>query len=207
MLHMKINVSSLASSVKTPAKAKAEKPSLPVKAEIIDALASQLDEVEALEGAISSTKAELVEELFPQWLDLNASSHVHNGTVVLKGAERDIQMTFKSAFTKIPADKSDDIVDAIGAKAFGEFFRQKVDAKINFDAVPESKQQKLFDGIAALLKELDVTECLTLSNVVVPVDGFNEVRASKLTKQQNESLEKVQKTIVSFRRVAGVKAK
>jgi hypothetical protein len=206
MLHMKLDISSLASSVKTPAKAKAEKPALPVKPEIIDALASQLDEVEALEGSITATKAELVEDLFPQWLDLNAASHTHNGTVVLKGGERDIQMTFKSAFTKVAADKAGDIIEAVGEDTFKEFFRQKIDAKINFDAVPEDKQQQLFDGIASLLNELGVVNCLTLSNVIVPVDGFNEVRATKLTKGQNEALEQVQKTIVSFRRVAGVKA-
>ena len=204
---MKLDISSLSSSVKTPAKAKAEKPSLPVDADVIDALAGQLDEVEALEGSIDATKKEIVSDLFPKWLDLNASNRTHNGTVVLKGNERDIQMTFKSAFTKVPADKADTIKEAVGEKVFGEFFRQKVDAKINFDVVPEDKQQELFDGIATLLNNLGVINCLTLSNVIVPVDGFNEVRATKLTKNQNEALEQVQKTIVSFKRVAGVKAK
>jgi hypothetical protein len=203
---MKLDTSALAASIKSPSKAKTEKPSLPVAPAIVDVLAAQLDEVEALEGSIASIKAELVEDLFTKWLDLNAASHSHNGTVVLKGDERDIQMTFKSAFTKVPADKASDIVEAVGKKAFSEFFRQKVEAKINFDAVPESKQQQLFNGIANLLNDLEVTNCLTLSDVIVPVDGFNEVRASKLSKAQNENLEKVQKTIVSFRRVAGVKA-
>ncbi|TXH05151.1 MAG: hypothetical protein E6R05_02245 [Candidatus Moraniibacteriota bacterium] len=202
---MKLNTSSLSSSIKTPAKAKAEKPALPVQAEVIDSLATQLDELEALEGSVDATKRELITELFPKWLDLNASSRVHNGTVVLKGEKRDIQMTFKSAFTKVPADKADLIKEAVGTTAYGEFFRQKVDAKINFDLVPEDKQQVLFDGIASLLQSLGVVNCLTLSDVIVPVDGFNEVRASKLTKSQNEALEQVQKTVVSFKRVAGVK--
>ena len=202
---MKLNTSSLSSQSKSPAKAKAEKPVLFVKPEIIDALAEELDTIEALEGSASATKKELVTELFPKWLDLNASSRIHNGTVVLKGAERDIQMTFKSAFTKVSADKADMVKEAVGEKTFAEFFRHKVDAKINFDAVPEDKQQTLFDGIAGLLNDLGVVNCLTLSEVVVPVEGFNEVRASKLTKAQNEALEEVQKTIVSFKRVAGIK--
>lgn len=199
-----LNISSLSSSVKNT-KAKAEKPALPVEAAVIDSLATQLDELEALEGSVDATKRELISGLFPKWLDLNASSRVHNGTVVLKGESRDIQMTFKSAFTKVPADKADSVKEAVGEATFNEYFRQKVDAKINFDLVPEDKQQQLFDGIAALLQDLGVVNCLTLSNVVVPVDGFNEVRASKLTKAQNEALEQVQKTIVSFKRVAGVK--
>lgn len=203
--NMKLDISSLATSVKAPTKAKAEKPTLKVPAEIIDTLAAQLDELDALEGAVDVTKKSLVADLFPAWLDLNASSHTHNGTVVLKGETRDIQMTFKSAFTKVAADKSDSIREAVGEATFNEFFRQKVDAKIDFDKVPEAKQQELFDGIATLLNGLGLVNCLTLSNVIIPVEGFNEVRASKLTKSQNEALEQVQKTIVSFKRVAGVR--
>lgn len=202
---MKLNVSALAGQAKSTKTAKAEKPALKVDPKVVDVLAAQLDEQEALEGSINATKAELVSDLFPQWLDLNASSRTHNGTVVLKGNERDIQMTFKSAFAKVPAERADSIKEAVGTANFNEFFRQKVETKISFDRVPEDKQQELFDRLAGLLGEMGIIDCLTLTNVIVPVDGFNEVRAQKLTVAQNEALEQVQKTVVSFRRAAGIK--
>ena len=200
-----LNISSLSSAVTTPAKAKAEKPVLKADPKVIDALAEDLDTIEALTGSVDATKKSLIADLFPAWLDLNASSRVHNGTVVLKGEKRDIQMSFKSAFTKVPADKADTIKDAVGEATFNEFFRQKVEAKLDFDLVPEDKQQELFDGLAELLQKMGMVQALKLSNVVVPVDGFNEVRATSLTRAQNAALEEVQKTVVSFKRVAGVK--
>lgn len=171
---------------------------------MVDKMANNLDELEVLEGAVKADRADIIAEVTPKWLALNKASATPQRTVKIPGSERSLTMTFTSRFSGVDVGdpKVEQIKAAVGEKKFDEFFRQKISITLDADKIEEKKKEAFLADLGKLLAKYDTPEAVKVKDVIVPIDGFNDIRAKKLTNAQNVELEEVMGMTVQIKRAA-----
>ena len=84
------------------------------------------------------------------------------------------------------------IVSAIGREKTDKYFHWRTRYAVDYDKVPEDKQEAFASGIEELRERLGVpAEAVTAKQYIEPNPGFHESRTVLLTAEENARLDAV----------------
>lgn len=84
------------------------------------------------------------------------------------------------------------LVEAVGKEIADAYFNWKTVYKIDYDAVPEDKQERLAEGIEKLRVELALSDkAISAKQFIAPKPGFHEARTRLLTEEANQKLDAI----------------
>ena len=108
-------------------------------------------------------------------------------SVSVMGPTGEVLVACKNAYKKL--DDPAVIINVLGEALTARYFRQKMKVGIDFDAVPEDKQEALAEKLVALANELGIGDALTQESTFAPNAEFHTARHRVLTVEQNLALE------------------
>ncbi len=158
-------------------------------------------QLEALEGALKTDKAELKMLVTPHYFTVNHGRHevpssisvktivlLPDGTPDPKHRSDEVLVSFQNRYPMLPDEAP--LVGVLGDRV-GNFFRQSFELKITGDLLPGDKTQELMDELQALFEKYNATNALEVKSGVKPTSDFHEKRHLQLDVQQNLAVEQV----------------
>jgi hypothetical protein len=158
-------------------------------AQIVDRLLERLAQLEALEGAIETDKAELKMLATPHYFNVNNGRHEVPSSVACHGSKGDeILVAFPDRYSLLPDESA--LLPILGEKT-GAFFRQSFELKIKGDKLPENHTQDLMNELQELFAKYGAGDAIEVKEGVKPTAEFHAARHLQLTTEQNLALEQV----------------
>jgi hypothetical protein len=155
-------------------------------AEIAARIKDRTEQMEALDGAIETDKAELKFMVTPYFFNVNHGKAVVPSSVAVNTKIGEVLVTYQNRYTLL-VDESP--VARILGDDINKHFRQSFEVKIKGDALPANKTQELMDRLQALFVEFDCTAALEVKDGVKPLADFHTSRHTLLTPEQNLAID------------------
>lgn len=170
---------------------KTEYPSLPdpdgTYAQIAAAFLKAHEDCEAAKTRMDMHGGSLKQAVRPFYFEVSRGLPEPSTCVSVFGPTGEVLIQCKRAYKKV-ADPAV-IEKVIGPDLTARYFRQKTKVEIDFDAVPEDKQEQLAERLVALAQELGITDALSQASSFAPSVAFHSDRHRALTIEQNLNLE------------------
>lgn len=151
----------------------------------------QTEQYKALEGSLERNRKLLVEKARPMWFKINAGKGtVESSVVVDTGDGSTIMVSFQERFGQ--TQEPERITEIIGDDAMKAHFRPAFEFKVDCNALPEGDEtQALLNDVYSLFEQRGVTAAIKFTSTVKPRKGFNDIRHSLFSTDQNLALDQV----------------
>jgi hypothetical protein len=101
-----------------------------------------------------------------------------------------VKLIVKSRYSQSLTDDAP-IREVIGAERTDRYFRQSTLIKVDFDLVPEDKQDIFAAEILAAARNNGVESAVEAKQFIAPKAGFHDARTVVLTPEENNKLDEV----------------
>lgn len=146
------------------------------------------NQLKAIEGALEVDKADLRQRCAPFYFTQGHGKHDVPSSISVPSAQGEVLVTFQKRYSKL-ADETP-LLPILGERT-GEFFRQKLEVKIDGDKLPQDTAQQLLEELQELFAKFNASEALSALESLKPTDEFHAARHLLLTPSQNLELEQV----------------
>jgi len=174
------------------ANGKSEYPILPdasgETAKLVDSICEKAEQMEALEGALKSEKAELVQRAKQHYFKVNEGKLEVPTSIMAEGTERKALVVMQNKYSACEDENA--VQGIMGAANFSEFMGQSFSLKIDGDAIPEASKAKLVQELLELFTKHNAAAAITAKSEIKPKASFHIARHSKLTAQQSLGFDK-----------------
>lgn len=113
-----------------------------------------------------------------------------SSTLLIQVGGRTVKLITKNSYSKTLTDEAG-LIQAIGAEAVAEHFRQATVIKLELDKVAEDKQDEFAAAVIKLAQDMGVTDAVSASQCIQPKAGFHDMRTTLLTPAENIALDAV----------------
>lgn len=143
-------------------------------------------EIEALEGAQKTDKAELRLFVTSFYFHTNHGKAEVPSSIAIPSDAGEVLVTYQNRYTKIVSE--DPLVPILGDR-LGDYFRQSFTLKIPGEALPVGHEQAIVDGIAAVLAQYGAKDALEVDESIKPTPDFHTARHRDFTPEVNLQIE------------------
>lgn len=165
----------------------------PEQAKNVAAIAARIrqrtEELDALQGALETDKAELRMLVGPFYFQHNHGKHDVPSSIAVNSEAGEVLVTFQNRYKKITSEEP--ISALLGSERTERFFRQAFQLKINGELLPTDQAQEIVDTIITLLGQRNASEALEISEEIKPTKEFHAARHLELTVKENVALEQI----------------
>lgn len=151
-------------------------------------------QLEALEGALETDKAELKQRTTPFYFQNgHGKVEVPSSVSVLAPAEEqlpagEVLISFQNRYKTLPDESP--LLPLLGERT-GEFFTQSFVLKVDGDKLPEAKVQDLMTELQDLFARYQCTEALSVTEGIKPKKEFHAKRHLEFSPEVNVALDQV----------------
>ena len=151
------------------------------------------EEMETLEGAIKTDKAELRFMANPFYFQVNKDKREVPSSVAVhyadeKGVPGELLITYQNRYGMLPDDSS--LLPILGDRV-DEFFVQDFTLKIEGDKLPQASVPEIIAELQTLFARYNCSDALEVKDGIKPRSEFHLARHSELTPEVNLALEQV----------------
>ena len=177
-----------------PEKTKTAYPVLPdpfgQAGEIAARILERTADLEALEGALDTDKAELKLLALPFFFETNAGKHEAPSSIAVKttDGQSEVLVLCKNAYPLLPDEAA--LLPILGDDV-AKYFRQSFDIKIKSASLPEASAQEFVNDQLALATKYNCGSAIEIKQGVKPTKEFHAARLIDLTTEQNMELQAV----------------
>lgn len=158
-------------------------------AELVSSILDHSAQVEALEGALTLAKEELIAITKPFYFSHFSGQHVIASSIEAHGPDgKAVRIGFSNSY-RGAADEAA-LVRLAGEHA-ARFFRQSFEIKIKGDVIPEAAVEPLLAELQELFARHGASSALTAKATVKPTKEFHTARHTLFTPQVNAELDKI----------------
>lgn len=157
--------------------------------EIAARIKKRAGELEALEGAQKTDKAEIKMFTGPFYWKTNANKTKPPSSISIPSAEGEVLVTFQNRYTDLPDEAP--LVAIIGADNAAKFIRQSFKLTINGEELPVGKEQEVVDEIIAVLEKHGASHALEVKEALKPTPDFHVARLTIFTPEQNQQIDQL----------------
>ena len=158
-------------------------------AEVVDRILKRTDELDALESALETDKAELKSMALPYYFNVNHGRHEVPSSIACLGVTGgEVLVNFQNRYSMLPDESA--ILPILGADT-ENFFRQSFALKISGDKLPEEHASTLMSELQTLFAKYGATEAIEVTEGVKPVKEFHAARHLSLSVEKNLLLDAV----------------
>lgn len=154
--------------------------------EIAARIKKRSGEIEALEGAQKTDKAELKMFVAPFYFRVNAGKAEPPSSISIPSAEGEVLVTYQNRYSKLKDESP--IIPILGERT-EKYFRQTFTLKIAGEELPAGQEQKIVDSIIAVLALHGATNALEVDEQVKPTKDFHIARLRDFTPEVNLQLD------------------
>jgi hypothetical protein len=123
------------------------------------------------------------------YFDTFAGVVPESSTMLASGGLRDVKLIVKDRYSETLTNDAP-LRAAIGKELVEKYFRWRTKYGIDYDKIPEDKQEAFAERVEALRVELGIpSEAVTAKQFIAPNAGFHESRTIILTPEQNKALD------------------
>lgn len=158
-------------------------------AEIAARVKKRADDIEALEGAQKTDKAELKMFVGPFYFTENANKAKPPSSISIPTDAGEVLVTFQNRYSKL--EDEGPLTAIIGEENAAKFIRQSFDLKIKGDQLPVGKEQDVVDEIIAVLEKHNAGSALEVKEELKPTPDFHVARLTAFTPEQNQQIDQV----------------
>lgn len=133
-------------------------------------------------------KAELKQRAAPFYFQQGQGKHDVPSSISLPTPKGEVLVTFQKRYTALPDETP--VLPILGERT-AEFFRQKLEVKIDGDKLPQDHAQELLEELQELFARYNASDALSATESLKPTDEFHAARHLILTPAQNLALEQV----------------
>lgn len=149
---------------------------------------SRQEELEALDGALKTDKADLKQLVSPFYFTHNQGKVEVPSSIAVKSEAGEVLVTFQNRYPKLESEA--ELVPILGER-MERCFRQTFTIEIDGDKIPIEQVQELVNELQELFARFQATVALNVKEAIKPVDDFHTLRHSLLTPEQNLALDQV----------------
>lgn len=160
-------------------------------------IAPQAQKLEKQRKALSAQIGERTRRLF--WAHF-AGVTATSSTMLVAVGEKMLNLITQAKYSRTLTDDAP-LRAAIGEELVTKWFTFATAFKIDFDKVPEAKQQEFATAIIKLAAEHECAEAVEAAQYVAPKPGFHEARTRELTTEQNLAVDQII-PVVAFPKLA-----
>ncbi len=165
-------------------------------ASIAARIVERTEQLEALEGALKTDKAELKFMVCPHYFAINRDKlEVPSSIAIPYPADAasgrsagEVLVTFQNRYSMLPDESA--LLPVLGSRV-DEFFTQDFELKIKGDKLPQSGVQELLAELETIFNKYNCADALEVKEGIKPKSDFHLARHSKLTPEINLALEQV----------------
>ncbi|HHY86387.1 MAG TPA: hypothetical protein GYA07_12780 [Verrucomicrobia bacterium] len=164
----------------------------PATGDQVKAIAARIkkraEEMEALDGAQETDKAELKMFVAPFYYRTNAGKLNPPSSIAIPSSEGEVLVTFQNRYKKLESEAP--LVPILG-DAIGDYVRQSFNITIKGDDLPAGKEQEIVDAVTELLEKHGAAVAMEVQEALMPVPTFHVTRLSKFTPEQNLAIDRI----------------
>jgi len=160
---------------------------------------SRAGQIEALQGANETDKAELKMLVTPFYFTVNHNKSAPPSSIRIPCQVADeahpgqtkpgeVLVTFMNRYYKLEDDSA--LVPVLGDKV-GDYFRQTFTGKVNGEELPAGKEQEIVDALNAVLEAHGALAAIEWKEEIKPTKEFHVARHRDFTPAQNLAIEQV----------------
>ncbi|MGA3269112.1 MAG: hypothetical protein ABSE16_20140 [Verrucomicrobiota bacterium] len=154
--------------------------------EIAARIKQRAEEIESLEGAQATDKAELRMFVTPFYFRVNQGKPEPPSSVSIPSEQGEVLVTFQNRYTKIESEAA--LQPILGDK-LGEYFRQAFTLTVNGELLPGGQAQTIVDELQAVLAKYNALDALDVKEQIKPVKDFHNFRHTAFTPALNLALD------------------
>ena len=144
----------------------------------------------AVDESLERTRKEIISITRPSYYDIFAGRADAESSIRIDTGDGGVLVTFPEKWS-LP-NSAAEIKAIIGADLAKQLFRPAFELKVKSDALPEGPQtQQLLNEVFAVFAKYGAGNAVEFKKTIKPRKGFNSIRHSRLTKEQNLMLETV----------------
>ena len=155
-------------------------------AEIAGRILENTEQLDALEGALKTDKAELKALAMPFYFETNHGRHEVPSSVSVQSLSGEVLVTFQNRYSLLPDEAG--LLPILGDDT-EKYFRQSFTLSIKSDKLPEHNAQDFITDLQALAVKYGCTEAIEIKEGVKPTSEFHMARHLNLTPEQNLTLD------------------
>jgi hypothetical protein len=155
-------------------------------AEIAARIKTRSGEIEALEGAQDTDKAELRMFVAPFYFTVNRGKPEPPSSISIPSTAGEVLVTFQNRYTKITDESA---LDPILGDQLDKWFRQAFSLSIKGELLPDGQAQDIVNEIQAVLAAHNAMDALDVKEEIKPVKEFHVARHTAFTPQVNMAIE------------------
>ena len=144
------------------------------------------DELEALQGAQETDKAELKMFALPFYFQHNYGKTTVPSSISIPSEAGEVLVTFQNRYKKLTDESA--LVPLLGDD-LENYFRQAFALTIKGELLPVDRAQAIVNEIQELLARHHAADALEIAEEIKPVKTFHEARHTKFTPEQNLALD------------------
>jgi len=157
--------------------------------ELVTALLDHSAQVEALEGALTLAKEELIAIAKPFYFQHHSGQHVLASSIEARACDgRVVRVGFSNSYRGVSDEAA---LLRLAGEHTERYFKQSFELKIKGDAIPEAAVEPLLAELQALFARHSASAALVAKAVVKPTKEFHTARHTLFTAAQNGELDKV----------------
>ena len=147
------------------------------------------DQLDALEGAQETDKAELKLLVSPFYYRVNAHKHDAPSSISVPSPSGEVLVTYQNRYSTKLDEAA--LVGTLGQDAYDRHFRQTFSLAIKGDKLPVGHEQDIVDAITAVLEKHGALDALEVKDGIAPNKEFHAARLHEFTPEQNLAIEQV----------------
>jgi hypothetical protein len=164
--------------------------------EIAGRIKTRGDQIEALEGAQATDKAELRMFVAPFYFEVNRGKPEPPSSISIPSDAGEVLVTFQNRYTKLTDESA--LGPLLGAD-LDKWFRQAFKLTVNGELLPPDKAQDIVNEIQAVLARHNCMDALDVKEEIKPVKDFHVARHSAFMPSQNLCIDEVCPMIVMIK--------
>ena len=157
--------------------------------ELVTAILDHSAQLEALEGSLELSKAELIAAAKPFYFAHHSGQHVLASSVEARAADgRVVRVGFSNSYRGVSDEGA---LLRLAGEHTERYFKQSFEIKIKGDAIPEAAVEPLLAELQALFARHGANAALVAKATVKPTKEFHAARHTLFSPSQNAELDKV----------------
>lgn len=170
-------------------------------AELVTSILDKSAQLEALEGALTLEKAELIAIAKPFYFSHHHGQHAVASSVEARSADgKVVCVGFNNSYRGTSDEPA--LVRIAGEHA-ARFFKQSFELKIKGDAIPEAAAEPLLAELQELFARHRASAALSAKATIKPTKEFHTARHTLFSIEQNFELDKIVPIIASVKTKLG----